>query len=276
MELYINNLIIETTRKCNMKCKHCLRGASQRISMQLDYINRIFGAIDTIDCITPTGGEPTLAMDVLNHITQCIRYTNCEVNNFYMVTNGKSLRVSAVAKWIYDMSLVCSSNELSSVNFSFDKFHKWDLTNPQQNKQFRNYVNLKEELMYKYDLCDNCGGGFVNKHSDETWNYDFLIKEGRAEDMGTRENNPVPFDVEETDNNIFIAENELYLTCSGWLIAGCNWSYKSMDNRKDIRIAHINDIYTSEDLIFAIKEYNKKFEVPNITDIDDIYKNHVA
>ena len=30
MELNIDSLIIEVTRKCNMQCEHCLRGAAQR------------------------------------------------------------------------------------------------------------------------------------------------------------------------------------------------------------------------------------------------------
>ncbi len=57
-----------------------------------------------------------------------------------------------------------------------------------------------------------------------------------------------------------LGENELFLTCSGYIVAGCNWSYQSMDNNKEIQICHINDIYCSDDLIAAIKNYNKKRE----------------
>lgn len=31
MEIYVNYLAIEVTRRCNMKCNHCLRGDAQKL-----------------------------------------------------------------------------------------------------------------------------------------------------------------------------------------------------------------------------------------------------
>jgi hypothetical protein len=57
-----------------------------------------------------------------------------------------------------------------------------------------------------------------------------------------------------------IRDNELYLTCTGWIIAGCNWSYKNMDYDRTIQIAHINNINCADDLVEAIERYNKRVE----------------
>ena len=110
MELYIEHLAIEVTRKCNMKCEHCLRGAAQRKTINNTYIYKILSFIDNISSLTLTGGEPTLAMDTLEHIRECITYSNCNVGNFYMVTNGKAINVEKLANWIYYKLNCCNYN----------------------------------------------------------------------------------------------------------------------------------------------------------------------
>ena len=60
MNLSIQELIIETTRKCNMACEHCLRGDVENVNIKSLYIRRLFSQIDNIDTLTITGGEPSL------------------------------------------------------------------------------------------------------------------------------------------------------------------------------------------------------------------------
>ena len=207
------------------------------------------------------GGEPTLAMDSLEHIRQCIAYNDCDVQNFYMVTNGKSINIEKVSEWAFYMLQHCSDNEISQIGVSFDQWHRNNLDYKQQQKQDRNFDNLKDKLEEEYEVFDMSGcGDFVNKHSDSSWDYRSLFKQGRAKDFGEKENRIEVFEEQEYDDTICFNETELYLTCSGYIIAGCNWSYHSMDNRKDIRIAHIDDINSKDDLIRAIRDYNKTRE----------------
>ncbi len=77
MELHIDSLVIEVTRKCNMSCEHCLRGASQRKTIDKLHMYKIFNLIDSVCSLNITGGEPTLAMDSLEHIVNCIDYDGC-------------------------------------------------------------------------------------------------------------------------------------------------------------------------------------------------------
>lgn len=262
MELNIDHLIIEVTRKCNMRCPHCLRGAAQRITIPNQYVHKMFQLIDNISTLTITGGEPTLAMDTLEHIRNCIAYDNCDVNSFYMITNGKAINVEKVARWAADMLACCSDNEMSQIGFSFDQFHKETFTTQQLSKQKRNFYNLKEILAEDYGIYETvCGNDFISEHSGDSWNYNNLIAEGRAKYIGRKGNNINFFEEDTYEETIAFSGNELYLSSSGYIVAGCDWSYHSIDNNKEIRIAHIDDIKCTDDLASAISTYNKSKEV---------------
>lgn len=263
MELNIDRLTIEVTRKCNMNCEHCLRGASQRKTIDNLHIHKIFNLIDSVYSLTISGGEPTLAMDSLEHIVNCIDYDGCSVGDFYIVTNGKTINVERMARWVNQMYRACDSNEISMVGFSFDPWHRDTFNWQQAEKQERNYNNLKEMMEFEYGIGDNgCDTPIISKHSDETWRHKDLISEGRgANGLGTRELEVKTFEQETYNESISFSETTLYLSSNGWLVAGSNWSYKSIDKRKDIRIAHIDDLNTKEDLINALKAYNVKHGV---------------
>jgi MoaA/NifB/PqqE/SkfB family radical SAM enzyme len=262
MELRIQDAVIEVTRKCNMKCEHCLRGAAQRKTIDDNHIYKFLQIIDDIGTLTITGGEPTLAMDSLEQIKHCAQYGNCDVGDFYMVTNGKAINVERLAEWANGMRFACHNNELSSIAFSFDQFHTQTFLWKQAEKQKRNFERLQRIMEEEYGLYDEGCGHFIRKHSDSSWGYQSLISEGRAEDFGAKENYLPIFEEYDycMDDDICFSETELYLSSNGIIVAGCNWSYHSIDNRKDIRICHIDDIYSTDDLIEAIRAYNKKME----------------
>jgi len=47
-KLNISDLIIESTRRCNMTCDHCLRGKSEALNMSRDIQETFLGQIDQI------------------------------------------------------------------------------------------------------------------------------------------------------------------------------------------------------------------------------------
>ncbi len=167
--LYIENLVIEATRKCNMQCEHCLRGPAQRKTISDQHIYKMLQLIDDVSCLTITGGEPTLAMDALEQIRHCTIYGRCDIGNFYMVTNGKSIHIEELAEWIYGMEFACTDNEVSAVTFSFDQFHTQTFNWNQSQKQENNFARLQEKMSSEYGLSNGCGGEFIYKHSDKSW-----------------------------------------------------------------------------------------------------------
>ncbi len=261
MELLINDLLIEASRKCNMKCRHCLRGPAQRKTINNYYIYKMLGLIDHVGTLTIGGGEPTLAMDTLEYIRKCLIHGNCDIENFFMVTNGKSINVEELADYFYRMHMICGDNEVSAIGFSFDSFHTETFNWAQKEKRDRNYNKLKEILEWEYGLGqDSSGTTIVYKHSDEEMTTRNLKNEGRAKEFGALDTPVYSFEESEYGDTISFSGTELYLACNGNIVSGCDWSYHSIDHRKEIQIAHIDDIYCTDDLILAIKKYNKRIE----------------
>ncbi len=261
MELSINSLVIEASRKCNMKCQHCLRGAAQRKTISNHHVRKMLELVDYASSLTIGGGEPTLAMDTLEYIRQCVIYGNCDIGNFFMVTNGKSINVAELADYFARMHMICDDNEISGVPFSFDPYHTETFTWAQKEKRDRNYEKLKETLEYEYGLGENSSGkDYVWKHSNEEMSTRNLKSEGRAKEFGYSDTPVYTFEEDEYGDTVSFNETELYLSSTGQIVAGCNWSYHNIDHKKEIQIAHIDDLNCTDDLIAAIREYNKKNE----------------
>lgn len=50
-KLILNELAIEVTRKCNMKCAHCLRGEAQKRNIHKAYITKALQDISSIGAL---------------------------------------------------------------------------------------------------------------------------------------------------------------------------------------------------------------------------------
>jgi MoaA/NifB/PqqE/SkfB family radical SAM enzyme len=61
----LNNLVLEITRRCNMKCEHCMRGSAQRVDMSNQTLWNTLKDIDSINTLTITGGEPQLKPEAI-------------------------------------------------------------------------------------------------------------------------------------------------------------------------------------------------------------------
>lgn len=60
MDIRIDSLILEVTRRCNMCCPHCLRGDAENMDADIDLIPQIFEGITEVGTLTFSGGEPSL------------------------------------------------------------------------------------------------------------------------------------------------------------------------------------------------------------------------
>lgn len=91
MKYILYDLAIETTRRCNMKCEHCMRGESQNIDASNDIIDMILNdeEIKQIDHICFSGGEPTLNPNIIIYAIDKIIDENINVSEIVMVTNGQ-------------------------------------------------------------------------------------------------------------------------------------------------------------------------------------------
>ena len=122
--IYLNELDIELTRRCNAKCAHCMRGDAQDKDMSIDTINRIFYNSNHIICgigeILISGGEPLLNKDALVYLLKYL--IDCDIvfenTKLGIVSNGL----------IYDEKIMQLLEKLSDkcivkMGISTDQFH---------------------------------------------------------------------------------------------------------------------------------------------------------
>ena len=93
LELY--NAAFETTRRCNLRCAHCMRGESQNINMTKEMIDAFFNTqsrgyiLKAIHHICFSGGEPTLNPVLIIYTINKIIEEDIPVYNISMTTNGQ-------------------------------------------------------------------------------------------------------------------------------------------------------------------------------------------
>lgn len=87
-KLHCLNLMIEITRRCNMRCNHCLRGDAEDLDMSQNLVQDLFAGVKSVDVLTFCGGEPTLAVPQMRWALDECRKNGIDVREVYIVTNG--------------------------------------------------------------------------------------------------------------------------------------------------------------------------------------------
>lgn len=230
--MYVEDLCIEVTRKCNMRCAHCLRGAAQRIDIDERFIDELFRHCeDGIGSITFTGGEPTLNLDAIEHTFQVIRWRNIPLGGFYVVTNGKVYR-RRLTEILDNIYTYCNEPDLCGLAVSNDEFH-------QEFQDGRFQANVRR-YQYPDKYCDFDRKYFRPREKWTDFSVTRLIDEGRAKSLsGYRK--------ESLHTSAYIEDRVhldgdriggiLYMNAKGYLLDGCDWSYASQDSRA---ISHIS------------------------------------
>lgn len=261
MELYLRDLVIEFSRKCNMNCDHCLRGKAQNKVIDRHLYMKLFSMVDAICSLTVGGGEPSLAVKQLEEF-RWNSHDYPSIRDVFMCTNGKYVTKSTLSVF-RDFFDLAEDLEVSALGFSFDRWHTQELTWEQEERRQRSYNQAHDYFTWERPVMGYDPENFVRKHSHEDRGYDSLLDIGNAKEngLGTR---PVPFheyDIDrEFDNRIDIADNEVYLSLNGCLFSCCDLSYEEMDKREDCDwfICDINKIDSQEELIQAFEDYNER------------------
>lgn len=87
MEIYVESLVIEVTRRCNMRCEHCLRGDAQNLDISTATLSEIAKHIYP-GSVTFTGGEPSLNVPAIKRYFELAERYGTMPNFFYVATNG--------------------------------------------------------------------------------------------------------------------------------------------------------------------------------------------
>ena len=233
--MYVYSLILEITRRCNIQCRHCLRGKAQGKNMSFETIRKALVGVDSIGTINFTGGEPSLYVPAIRYFTECIRMLNIDVGSFYVVTNGK-IASRSLAEALTNLSWLCSETdrngglEAGGLVMSRDQYHR-ELGYDQWRAR-----NLYESLPFYHD-------------DERTKDIDMPIGEGNAYDNGIGVRSPdinhpvVTNDQDYTEDRV---EGVVYVNVNGDVIPSCDMSYESqeLDKMGNVHEKPLLDILT--------------------------------
>lgn len=90
-KIYFRHIMVEITRRCQLKCEHCLRGDAQDLDISNDIIDAILEQTAGIGRLSFTGGEPTLAPDKMNYFVDRMIEKGIPLGGISYITNGVEL-----------------------------------------------------------------------------------------------------------------------------------------------------------------------------------------
>lgn len=247
MGLYISDLVLECTRRCNMKCEHCMRGCSQPLDMSYETLRKTLRQIDSISCLAVTGGEPSLKPDFFKDLYDLIRDFRIDVQYFYVVTNAKSTyRRQEFIEHLNNLYEWCDEKDMCSLVVSQDQFH-----NRLREPNFKYYeTEWGDELPY------------FRKEERREAIYEPL-NEGYSESNGIGIRDPKPQEKWEVykwdnDSDLQVSEGMVYISANGNITSQCDMSYHRIDKEAQGNIH--NEYMLLEDVIlnYSIKYFEDK------------------
>lgn len=236
----INELIIEITRRCNVQCRHCLRGKAQDKDIDNITIDRLLEGVTSIGTITFSGGEPSLAVDRIEYFTSKVKKLGIPVDTFYVVTNGKIASLK-LALALLKLHAYCENKGdleyIGGLIISQDQYHK--------------------ELIKNIKPAKDLYGAFTFFKPDaRNKPIEYPIDEGLAFDngIGIRNSDANDLIVEvDDDGDVESIDGSVYVNALGEVCPSCDLSYESQEEQK-IGSVHKNTIPE------ILKNYNRILE----------------
>lgn len=133
-------LTLEITRKCNLQCRHCMRGDAKDTDMGYGVLTEVFKNTSRIDHLTISGGEPSLTPMQIQYIVWLAKEFNCKIGNFFCATNAKRY-VPHFMEALNSLYEICNQKEKCVLTVTTDQFH--EMPSPEALKQYRKLLFYK-------------------------------------------------------------------------------------------------------------------------------------
>jgi organic radical activating enzyme len=226
----INNLGIELTRRCNIRCDHCLRGGAQAKDINLRYVRKLLNMqnVDSVDCLVLSGGEPSLVPHLIRELGMMLFHLDVSIDHFYLATNGTHVTDEFIDA-VQSVANQCDAPEYSSIEISRDVYHKRETDH---DKVFGGLYKLENAFS---DVN-------IRIRDDDRDPYN-VIAQGRAKKNQLSSKQPDNPRVEICDIGI---SGCMYLNVEGWVIDGGDWSYSE---QKKHRLFHVDQGFDILDLL---------------------------
>lgn len=205
-------LTIEITRRCGMKCAHCMRGDAQDVLMDYNAIQTLCKKTGHIKHLNITGGEPSLVPDALKYLLFYLKNYSCRIGEFFCATNAQEYS-KKFADALTDLYYYCEHPELCMLTISIDQFHS--AADPLALQEYRKlpfYNPINEK-------------GTIPKSN--------ILDEGRANDNGigmfSMPISPYIFDVQLDGCRLKVGDR-LYINAFGDVLLDADMSYSTQEN----------------------------------------------
>lgn len=241
--MYISDMVFEITRRCNMRCYHCLRGCSQKVDISHETICNALEEVSRIGCLTITGGEPSLKPEIIKDIYLGLLCRNISVDYFYIVTNAHSMRGRRAFLEVLDSLYgYCDEPDACSLVISQDQYHLSEHRPDMKLYDTEYYDEEKNEYYYRpYIHTEARKSPILN-----------VINEGHAKTYHIGKTDPIkqePWDIETYDELHVMGENGqvVYISANGRVTSCCDMSYKRIDEESigDVNTQSLKDIIMS-------------------------------
>lgn len=198
--ILLTNLVLEITKKCNLRCAHCLRGNPKNEEINLDLLPKIFNKNTIIQNLELTGGEIFLNPKLLNNILDYIINSGVTIINLSIITNG-TCYTKEIDNMLKKFDLYLQKCQLISFNrlledtigieLSIDKYHQDEMTRIKNT----NY-NLYKRYM------DNTNLLLKSNYFDSYRENNKIINLGRAKNLKIKKYEPAKFEIYYTENGL--------------------------------------------------------------------------
>jgi len=194
--VFVQNLAIMVTDKCNFSCRHCMRGTPIGLTISDETIENIFNKIHIIGNVAFTGGEPLLAVERIRQILSTMKRKKVIFNQFGFITNGTLYdekiigelfdEYEAYAKQFahqFGNTKLTEHNTHGYIQLSYDEYHQEQLDLFQQQdtdfyKRFEERIKLLAQSKYFTGITGLNGPIF-----DEGYAQNLTVKKTKLETM---------------------------------------------------------------------------------------------
>lgn len=210
-------LFLELSRKCNLKCAHCLRGPAQRKNMSREVMLAAYNKAEEEVYLATGGGEPSLMLEQLEDLYHVVKTSDTNLLCIYVVTNGKR-NFKKLVELVKKFEWISHDDTLGRLCVSIDKYHTTE----------------KGRILYAADEM----GMEVEKRNNQQ-----LVDMGNANKnhLGFNSVEIYPYHTRKNNREYNIVEGVFYVNYKGDVYPSCDLSYKAQERHKDIMLGNVLD-----------------------------------
>jgi hypothetical protein len=190
--------------------------------MSNDVLFKTMRSVESVCTLTVTGGEPSLAPEVLENLLQVLYWQKVSIGAFYIVSNGRNhnryRRFLTAVERLYSWS---DEKDACTLTVSRDQFHP----NFDTYQQAHKFELREEETGQPY-------GEFppyfrLNERHNQIFR---VLSEGRALETGWGNEAPeqqTPWELNHTGD--YVIDPLVYVSANGNVVSCCNMSFDRID-----------------------------------------------